>query len=116
LELLYEERYIAIVTTTLLLEYESILGRKEHRLVHALSDQQLDLAIRVFAAMMETVHVDFQWRPQLADPDDEFVLEAAINGSAEAIITYNVRDFEPAQRLFGIRVLTPGDIIRERFS
>ena len=67
------------------------------------------------AALIEPVRVDYQWRPQLTDPDDELVLEAAINGSAYAIITHNVRHFQvPAQR-FNIRAITPGVIIQERF-
>jgi hypothetical protein len=32
------------------------------------------------------------WRPQLADPADELVLEAAVNGRASAIVTHNVPD------------------------
>ncbi len=43
------------------------------------------------------------------------VLESAINGYAYAIVTHNVRDFMPAAATFGIQVLTPGAIIRERF-
>jgi predicted nucleic acid-binding protein len=63
---------------------------------------------------MEPVRVDYQWKPQLSDPDDEMVLEAAINGRAFAIVTHNVRDFLPAAEQFDIRVLTPGGIIMER--
>ncbi len=45
---------------------------------------------------------------------DEFILEAAINGLANAIVTFNTKDFIPAAAEFGIEVLTPGRIIRER--
>jgi predicted nucleic acid-binding protein len=44
------------------------------------------------------------------------VLEAAINGSAEAIVTHNMRDFLPAADRFRIQVLTPGVIMKTRFS
>ncbi len=47
-----------------------------------------------------------RWRPQLQDSADEMVLEAAVNAQANAIVTYNLRDFKPAQR-FGILVLNP---------
>ena len=43
--------------------------------------------------------------------DDEMVLEAALNGEAEAIVTHNVRDFRPALKL-GLSVATPGEIVR----
>lgn len=45
------------------------------------------------ASFMDPVQVCFQWRPQLSDVDDELVLEAAINGYADCIVTHNVRDF-----------------------
>jgi predicted nucleic acid-binding protein len=48
------------------------------------------------------------WRPTLRDPDDDMVLEAAVNGQAHAIVTFNRRDFRPAMEKFGIEVLTPG--------
>jgi predicted nucleic acid-binding protein len=54
--------------------------------------------------------------PQLQDANDEMVLEAAINGRADAIVTHNVRDFLPAAHHFGIEVLTPGRIIKERLT
>jgi predicted nucleic acid-binding protein len=45
------------------------------------------------AALIEPVEVHFQWRPQSRDPNDEMVLEAAINGQADALVNYNIKDF-----------------------
>ena len=59
---------------------------------------------------MET---SFRWRPQLRDPADEMMLEAAVNGRAEAIVTHNVADFEPAPPKFGIRTLTRAQMLKE---
>lgn len=115
LELLRDGRYTAVATATLLFEYESVLKRPGQRQAQALSDDLLEDAVRGLAALIEPVRVDYQWRPQLTDPDDEMVLEAAINGHAEAIVTYNLADFLPAATQFGLRVMTPGVIIRERF-
>ena len=47
----------------------------------------------------------------LRDADDEMVLEVALNGRADAIVTHNVRDFGPI-RDFGIEVAPPGDIVK----
>src|SRR4029077_3926088 len=35
--------------------------------------------------MIEPVESHFMWRPQLRDPADELVLEAAVNGQAKAL-------------------------------
>jgi predicted nucleic acid-binding protein len=41
------------------------------------------------------------------------VLEAAINGQAEAIVTHNRRDFERAAKRFGIEVLSPAELLEK---
>jgi predicted nucleic acid-binding protein len=48
----------------------------------------------------------------LADPADELVLEAAVNGRASAIVTYNARDFLPAAGDFEIEVVTPSVMLK----
>ena len=63
-------------------------------------------------AMAEPVETHFMWRPQLRDPADELVLEAAVNGQAAAIVTFNRRDFGVVPARFGIDVLTPAEAIR----
>jgi predicted nucleic acid-binding protein len=46
----------------------------------------------------------------LEDPDDELVLEAAINGQAGIMVTFNMRHLRPTKR-FGLVVLTPGRLL-----
>ena len=43
----------------------------------------------------------------MRSPCDEMVLEAAANGRAETIVTFNLRDFGTALGRFGIEVLAP---------
>ena len=50
-------------------------------------------------------------RPMLLDPNDEMVLETAINGRADAIVTFNERDFRPAAARFRCSVVRPGQVI-----
>jgi predicted nucleic acid-binding protein len=64
----------------------------------------------VLAAVAEPVEPHFMWRPRLRDADDDMVLEAAVNGRAEAIATFNARDFAVAHE-FGIALLTPNTIL-----
>ena len=60
------------------------------------------------------VRVYFLWRPNLPDEADNHVVELAVAGGAEAIVTHNTRDFERTELHFqGLRVVTPGELIAE---
>ena len=102
-----------LVTTALFLEYEDVLLRPEHRLATGMSTADVEEALAALAAAAEAVEVHFRWRPQLADPSDELVLEAAVNGSADFLITHNLRDFAPAAAKFELRVITPQQCLKE---
>lgn len=79
------------------------------------ADPAIEQRLRALASVMEPVDVHFRWRPQLADPSDELVLEAAVNGRADAIITHNIRDLSPATKRFRLQVLRPAELL-ERFK
>lgn len=102
-----------LVTTALFLEYEDVLLRPEHRLVTGMSADDVEQALAAFASASEPVEVHFRWRPQLTDPSDELVLEAAVNGRADALVTHNVRDFLPAAGRFQLAVRTPQEYLKE---
>lgn len=112
LRLVADKQLIALATPPLFLEYEDLLKRAEHRLVHGLSLAGIDDFLAEFAALIEPVETHFQWRPQVRDPGDEMVLEAAINGEADALTTFNVSDFAAAGKQFGIPILRPADLLR----
>ncbi|WP_217807307.1 PIN domain-containing protein [Methylomagnum ishizawai] len=64
------------------------------------------------AVLVEPVGTYFLWRPRLRDPADEMVLEAAVNGRADAIVTFNQRDYGRTPGEFGIEALKPSDALR----
>ena len=99
-------------TVPLCLEYEDVCSRPEH--VDAAQFGPVDLVVFLDAvvSLMEQAEVWFLWRPQLRDPGDELVLEAAVNSRASAIVTFNRRDFRPAAERFGIDILLPAEAIR----
>jgi putative PIN family toxin of toxin-antitoxin system len=102
-----------LATPALFLEYEAVLKRPEQRLVHGLSLSDIDRFLAGLASASEAVEVSFRWRPQLADANDEMVLEAAVNGGADALVTHNVRDFAKGAARFGVQVLRPGELLKE---
>jgi len=53
------------------------------------------------------------WRPVLSDADDDRVLETAVNGRADAIVTFNRRHFVSVTKQFGIAVLSPAETVKQ---
>lgn len=98
----------------LFLEYEAVLKRAEQQAASGWTASDVDAVLAELAALLEPVALHYRWRPQLSDPADEMVLEAAANAAADALVTYNRRDFLAASR-FGLAVLTPPEVW-ERFS
>ena len=97
------------ISVPLVLEYEDAAKRnaREVGLTHGDIDDILDYICRV----AHQCQIYFLWRPFLKDPRDDLVLEVAVEGGCDFIVTYNVRDFEGADR-FGVRVVTPGEFLR----
>jgi predicted nucleic acid-binding protein len=103
-----------LISVPLVLEYEAVLTRPEHLASSASAQANVDI-VKAFCLMGEAVHISHRLRPQLVDADDEFVLEAAYHGRADAIVTLNIRDFLTAARRFRIAALKPGEML-ERIS
>jgi len=96
-----------LLSVPLAMEYEAVCLQAEHRLAAGLSQGQVDVFVTAMIAMAEPVQTHFLWRPQLRDPGDEMVLEAAINGRANILVTFNLGDYGEVPSRFGIEVLLP---------
>lgn len=104
-------RPVLLLSVALAVEYEAVCCEAEHRLASGLSDQEVQTFLNVVIAMAEPVKTHFLWRPQLRDAGDEMVLEASVNGRANALITFNLRDYGEVPARFGIEVLLPREAI-----
>ena len=108
-----EGRFKMLASPALFLEYEDVLSRPEQCKVHGISTRDIALLMRDLAKLIEPVEVHFRWRPQLRDADDEMVLETAMNGRADGLVTHNRKDFLPVTRSFKLRVLSPAEAVKE---
>ena len=88
------------------------MGRPEQRAASRLSGFELELILDAIAVVATPVLVAYLRRPMLRDPDDELVLETAVNGGADLLLTFNERDFAGAKR-FAPRIARPGPALRE---
>jgi predicted nucleic acid-binding protein len=93
------------------LQYEAALKREEYRAVHKLTDAQLDQVIGALVRVGTPVQIRFLWRPVLSDPSDDMVLETAVNGQADLLVTFNLGDFAGAAKIFAHRTLRPRDAL-----
>ena len=69
--------------------------------------------LAAFFSVCEWVQIHYLWRPNLKDEGDNFLIELAVAGNAESIITNNLKDLRNAELQFdGLRVLAPEDYLR----
>jgi putative PIN family toxin of toxin-antitoxin system len=101
-----------VCSVPLFLEYEAVLTRPEHLKAAGVGVQDVINLLNVLAGKVHEVEISYLWRPQLRDPADDMVLEAAVNGRAGTIVTFNVRDFLPQASSFGLEVLKPEQFFR----
>jgi putative PIN family toxin of toxin-antitoxin system len=102
-----DREFDLLVSVPLMIEYEAVLTRQEHLLAIGLDAGQVNSVLDAIAKVAIPVLLRFLWRPRLKDPADEMVLETAVNGNADWLVTFNTRHLAEGARDFGIRVLRP---------
>jgi putative PIN family toxin of toxin-antitoxin system len=105
-----------LLSVPLMFEYEAVLTRPEHLAASGANLEDVSDVLDGLAAVGRRVRLAFRWRPALPDPDDDMVLETAVNGRAGAIVTFNERDFNPVAGKFGCRVMRPAELLRRLIS
>lgn len=88
----------------LVLEYKAVATRFIGEI--PLTETDIDAVIDYLCAVANYKQIFYLWRPFLADPGDDMVLELAVVANCEFIVTYNLKDFRGGER-FGIQIITP---------
>ena|SRR5436189_4671645 len=107
-----EQRYPTLASVPLMLQYESVLTRAEHLAAAHISTADVEILLDALAMVIEPVRISYLWRPVLSDASDDLVLETAVNGRADILVTFNRRHFEPAAAPFGLEILAPADAVQ----
>lgn len=105
-------RFELLLSVPLILEYESVLTRTENLAASGATVDDVCAVLDELSLIGRRVRLAIRTRPILLDPGDEMVLETAVNGAADAIVTFNERDFRIAASHFECRVIQPREVLR----
>ena len=111
--MIFREKIVPLMDFKLGLEYRDVALRLEHVKASALSKREILELIEALEAFAKPVEVVMKTRPMSPDPSDDMVLNVAINGRAEALVTSNKKHFAVAGKRFGIPVLTPAELLEK---
>ena len=95
------------LSVPLLFEYEAVLKRAG---VVPVSTDVVEDILDGLCATAEHRALYFLWRPRLPDAADDLVLEIAVTGQCDTIITFNQRHFVGSES-FGVLVQTPAEFL-----
>ena len=101
-----------VASSALMLEYEDVLLRPETLQKAGIGARDALSFLDGLCAVCLPVAVRVRWRPQSPDSGGDLVIDAAVNGLADAIATFSLRDLRPPAVRFGIAAEPPSDILR----
>lgn len=106
------KEYNPLISNTLFSEYEAVIGRRNILDPCPLDAQEIRELVNGLYSVCQWVSVYFLWRPNLQDEGDNFLIELALAGNSEIIVTNNVTDLTGAELKFpGLRILTPEQML-----
>jgi putative PIN family toxin of toxin-antitoxin system len=94
-------------------EYRDVAFRAEHLNKSGRTLEETSLLLDMLESIAEPVLVVVRHNPLSRDPKDDMVLDVAINGNADAIVTNNIKDFWEGAKRFQIPVVTPAELLKE---
>jgi len=100
--------YQPLFGVALFCEYETLLSRDKLFAECQLNQKERETVFSALLKHARWVEIYFAWRPNLQDEGDNHLIELAVAGGAEAIVSRNTRDLKNAELLFpDTKILTP---------
>lgn len=110
LSLMDSKKFEFFLSTPLVFEYEEAL--KNDLGASRLTKADIDDVLNYMCKIGGHQEISYLWRPQLRDPEDDFILELAVQSECDYIVTHNLKDFVGTEK-FGIKAVTPGKFLRQ---
>ncbi len=102
-----------LMGTALFCEYESVIGRASVLATCPLSEAEILELTQAFMSVCDWINIFYLWRPNLSDEGDNHLIELAIAGNANVLVTNNLKDFRNSELSFpGLQILSPAQLIR----
>jgi uncharacterized protein len=100
LELCLKGEFKPLISYTLFSEYEDLINRASILELCKRSPEEINILFDGFLSVCELVKIYYLWRPNLIDEDDNYLVELAVAGNAEILITHNLKNFNRSQLKF----------------
>ncbi len=108
---------LPLMGNALFSEYEDVLARSKLFAKSRLNAGERDELFDIFASICEWIRVYYQWRPNLRDESDNHLIELAVAGNAQYIVTRNIRDLVSGHLAFPhLKIVTPEQYLKDNPS
>jgi len=106
-------KYKPLISNALFQEYEDVSGRQNIIDLCPLSTAEVRELLNAFYSVCHWVPIYFLWRPNLKDEGDNFLIELAVAGNSNLVITNNIKDLTGAELTFeNLKIQTPETFLR----
>ena len=102
-----------LVGEALFQEYEDLVHRSALMSKSPLTLKERETLLDAFLSVCEWVRIYYLWRPNLPDEADNHLVELAIAGGADALVTSNIRHVKRSELNFPhLQILTPAQFLK----
>ena len=105
-------KYQPLMGNALFAEYQDVINRDHIITLCPLTTKERTSLLAAFMNVCQWVRVYYLWRPNLPDEADNHLIELAVAGNAQIIVTKNTKDFRRSQLRFSqFEILKPEEVL-----
>lgn len=86
--------YQPLISNALFNKYYDVINRDRIVPLCPLNEEERIKLLKAFMSLCQWIKIYYLWRPNLVDEADNHLIELAIAGNAQIIVTRNIKDFK----------------------